>query len=87
MFISIEKQYVTIECCNCGVIFAVSEKFNKNKHETQDRFWCPNGHPQSYTQSKSDILLKKLRQSEEEISILEVENAKLNKLKRKKKKL
>ena len=44
----------TIECCNCGCIFGVSDFWQQNKRKTKDTFYCPNGHPQSYSESSED---------------------------------
>jgi len=47
---------VTITCCNeaCGISFAVPTWWDKGKRETHTRFYCPNGHGQSY-QAESDV--------------------------------
>jgi Zn-finger nucleic acid-binding protein len=52
----LEKEFKIIECCNCGVLFAVSEELNKNLLRTKNTFYCPNGHPQSYTKSTEERL-------------------------------
>lgn len=46
---------VTITCCNeaCGMSFQVPSWWDKGRRETHARFFCPNGHGQSYT-SESD---------------------------------
>ena len=47
---------VVIVCCNdeCGMSFAVPTWWQKGKRETHKRFFCPNGHGQSYT-DESDL--------------------------------
>ena len=58
---------VLIECCECGINFAVSKDFNYNLHKNKQSFCCPNGHSQSYRESTAEILQKKL-DSEKETS-------------------
>ena len=49
-----------IECCNCGILFAVSETMNNHWKDDKKTFHCPNGHPQSYTESEADRLKVRL---------------------------
>ena|SRR3990167_2056705 len=58
----------TIECCTCGVIFAVLEEFNASLRQTKQGFYCPNGHPQSYTKSPADKLRKELAAKEQALA-------------------
>lgn len=37
-----------ITCCNCGVIFWITESHNSDLLRTKTTFYCPNGHGQSY---------------------------------------
>lgn len=39
---------VAVECCNCGVCFAMPADLNRNFRESKRMFYCPNGHGQSY---------------------------------------
>jgi hypothetical protein len=36
-------------CCTCNMHFCVPVEFRKNKLNTGKTFYCPSGHPQSYT--------------------------------------
>jgi Zn ribbon nucleic-acid-binding protein len=45
----ITQQFFVEECCNCGVMFALTVEFQDNKKRDKTRFYCPNGHGQSYT--------------------------------------
>jgi hypothetical protein len=82
--------FTKIECYKCGVIWAVSERYNNHRLEDKGSFYCPNGHSQAYVKSTSDTLKEKLEQKDREIgwkinkiNTLEVEKAKLErKLKR-----
>ena len=58
----------TIECCNCGVIFAISEDLERNLRLTKKSFFCPNGHSQSYTESTAEKLRKELDAKERALS-------------------
>lgn len=44
------------DCINCAVRFGVPEGFTANRRRDKRTFWCPNGHPMSYTQSEADLL-------------------------------
>lgn len=51
---------VTEECCNCGVVFAVSNDLQDSWRKTKRTFHCPNGHAQSYTESTAERLQREL---------------------------
>lgn len=65
MMLNINKEHRSIECCNCAVIFTVSVEFDNNLRESKKTFYCPNGHPQSYTKSTSERLKKELEEKRE----------------------
>ena len=54
----------TIICCSCGIPFAVPSNYKRHLQQTQDGFYCPNGHRQSYTKSTADILREKLEKEQ-----------------------
>lgn len=58
--LALSMHFETIECCNCGVVFAVSGDLNRNFRQHKQKFYCPNGHGQSYTESEADRLRKQL---------------------------
>lgn len=84
------ENFTKIECCNCGVLFAVSTTLDKNWHKTKATFYCPNGHPQSYTKSTEEYLKEQLEQKDRLISVKNADIFKLEndikKCQRKKKK-
>jgi len=43
-----------ITCCECGISFWVPTEFNQQLLKRQNTFYCPSGHPQSYT-GKTDV--------------------------------
>lgn len=57
----------TETCCNCGVLFAMTQEF-KNKAMRDHRwFYCPNGHSQYYTgESDRDKAARLGRELEEQ---------------------
>jgi len=59
----------TIICCSCGIPFAVPSNYKMNLQRTQDSFYCPNGHSQSYSKSTETILKEKIERLEKEKEI------------------
>lgn len=57
--ISTEVKMRTEECCNCGVLFAITEETYKRLRKSQEWFYCPNGHSQHYV-GKTEV--QKLRE-------------------------
>lgn len=47
---------ITETCCNCAVLFAIPKYLQDQLRDSHDKFYCPNGHGQSYL-SKSDAEL------------------------------
>jgi hypothetical protein len=52
------------ECCNCSMTYAVPEDFDKRRRQDGGTFYCPAGHPQSYTKSEIDKLRDKAASEE-----------------------
>lgn len=46
--------FETLECIECGVQFQVPESFDETRQEDGKTFYCPNGHPQAYTNTTED---------------------------------
>jgi hypothetical protein len=47
---------VTVECCNCGIVFAMPQSFSDQLKVSHANFYCPNGHPQHYAgKSEAEI--------------------------------
>ena len=50
------------ECCNCGIMFAITENFKIQKKENHASFYCPNGHEQYYpAKNETEILKERLK--------------------------
>lgn len=41
--------FVTEECCNCGIPFAITQDLKDRRLKDHKSFYCPNGHSQHYT--------------------------------------
>ena len=64
---------VTEVCCNCHVLFAITEGMQQKLRNTHDWFYCPNGHSQHYTgKSEKD----KLREIERQLASRHLTRAK-----------
>ena len=65
-------------CATCGVKFAAPRAFFAGRREKGDRFYCPNGHGLSFTQTKAqeldemrrerDLLKQRLAQKDDDIA-------------------
>lgn len=55
-----ELVLVTMDCCSCAVVYAMPEYLQERAKRDGNTFYCPNGHPQSYTKSENDRLREKL---------------------------
>ena len=55
--------YVTQVCCHsqCGIAFAVPSTWDQQKRNDHTRFFCPNGHGQSYTAESEEEKLRRER--------------------------
>ena len=60
--------FETEECCQCGIIFQVPEEFSENRQEDGQTFYCPNGHPQNYTDT-DDEKIKRLENEKQQLQI------------------
>jgi len=58
--ISTSVKLVTEECCTCGILFAMPQEVNERLRTKGGTFYCPNGHPQAYTEPDIEVLRKKL---------------------------
>lgn len=57
----------TETCCNCGVVFAMpSDLYKALQQNAGKRFFCPNGHGMSYTESTESKLRKQMEREKAE---------------------
>jgi hypothetical protein len=66
-----EIKFHTIQCCHegCGNLFSIPDSLDDRFRKTHESFYCPNGHPQSYTAKNNEEKLK------EQVAQREKENA------------
>lgn len=55
-----------IDCCNCSVRFGVPAGFTAYRRQDKRMFYCPNGHPQSFTESEADRLRRDLQRQQQQ---------------------
>lgn len=54
MSIDVIVTFIDLTCCNCGIMFAIEERHQKELRRTHELFYCPRGHSQ-YFPAKSDV--------------------------------
>jgi len=52
---------VTEDCCNCGVMFALTQELKNELLSSKRDFYCPNGHRQHYLGESDDAKIKRLQ--------------------------
>lgn len=54
-------RYIEVTCCNksCLQPFALTTAFKSARVKDKRTFWCPNGHPQSFTGETAEDRLRK----------------------------
>jgi Zn finger protein HypA/HybF involved in hydrogenase expression len=67
MPLALSLRFETMECCNCGVLFAISNELQDNFRKTKKSFYCPNGHSQSYTENEADRLRRQLEAAQRDV--------------------
>lgn len=53
-------EFEIIECCNCHVQFCVTKEHKRDLYSSKETFYCPNGHPQSYTGKSNKTVIDNL---------------------------
>jgi hypothetical protein len=56
----------TMICYKCAVPFAVPERLVRHLRDSQDTFYCPNGHSQIFSKSTETILREKLKKQQDD---------------------
>lgn len=49
-----------LNCCTCGIVFAMPDTMVRRMEDTGGLFYCSNGHPQRFTTSEVQRLREKL---------------------------
>jgi hypothetical protein len=66
--LQLSVNYNNIDCCDCGMTFAVPVAWEKEKRQNHKGFFCPNGH--SLVFNGSSALEKQVKEKEAEIERL-----------------
>lgn len=61
--VSLNVNLVQMVCGKCGVVFAVPDYFDKERLDTGNEWYCPNGHCRVYKESETGRLRKLLEQA------------------------
>ena len=69
LFITVSGKLITEECPYCGIVFAMPSEFNANARNNKTRFYCPNGHCASYSESEADQLRKQLESQRSALAV------------------
>lgn len=56
----------TIICYKCAVPFAIPKRLKRHFQDSQEPFYCPNGHEQAYTESTETRLKRQLEKQKEQ---------------------
>ena len=67
--ISFQSELMIEECCNCGMLFAMSSDFQRRRRDSGEFFYCPSGHSQHYTESTVDKLKRDLKAKDRRLEI------------------
>lgn len=59
--------FTVVTCYKCHVQFGMNADHQRRRLNDGEAFWCPNGHRQSYCESKVQKLEKKLARTESEL--------------------
>jgi DNA repair exonuclease SbcCD ATPase subunit len=66
---------VTETCAQCGIVFGMTDNYQRRRRDDKAGFYCPSGHFQSYTVSESqqriNALTAKLAQADQETARLQ----------------
>lgn len=66
-------EFVLEECCSCGTPFMLPKRMQKVLIENHQRFYCPNGHGQSYCGKTEAQKLKEQLEQEKQRSAADKE--------------
>ena len=56
---------VVMECCACSMTFGMPKDFDRRNRQDGGTFYCPSGHAQSYTETETARLKKKLAREQQ----------------------
>jgi hypothetical protein len=59
---------VSIVCGKCGIEFHVPKRWQTDRRESKETFWCPNGHPRVYCESEADVIRRERDRLKQQIA-------------------
>lgn len=62
-FVQLKTAFVVIDCCQCGMLFAMTEQFQSRRHTDGQSFYCPAGHSQRYTETELEKARKEIERA------------------------
>jgi hypothetical protein len=62
---TLTTQMIYETCCNCFVVFGMTQELYRQRKQDGRSFYCPNGHGQYYSKSTESTLKEKLKAAEE----------------------
>lgn len=72
-------EFSTMQCCSCHMAFAVTARFEQDRRNDRETFYCPQGHPQSF-RAGNDEVTRLQRELERQRELREAESARLQKV-------
>ena len=57
--LNLETEFLTTTCCNCGCVVALTREIMQARRRDHATFYCPNGHPLSFTGEPTEEQLRK----------------------------
>lgn len=62
-------EFATVECTNCGTMFAMTNDLDQNRQRSHTTFYCPNGHGQVYAgKSREEKLAEELADAQRRLA-------------------
>ena len=75
--ITFRSELITEDCCNCGMLFAMTNDFRQRRLDDRETFYCPSGHGQSYTgKTEAQRLKDQLAQQKRKTEYMEAQRDK-----------
>ena len=67
--LTLTTKLYTLNCCTCGILFAMPDDYDTARRDDHRSFYCPAGHSQSYNgKSEAERLREQLAAKDREIA-------------------
>jgi predicted DCC family thiol-disulfide oxidoreductase YuxK len=63
--ISVSTALTVLDCAACGMLYGITAELESRRRGDGANFYCPNGHPQMFSETEDQRLRKRLREAEE----------------------